>query len=76
MNKRMVDIIDTNGNKVGEIRNGASSTEVAIMMRKQSISTCDYQLSSYKAESGKNKNCWKPAKSKNLATLISITHNL
>jgi GH24 family phage-related lysozyme (muramidase) len=76
MNKRMIDIIDTNGNKIGEIRNGACSTAVANMMRKQGISTCDYQLSTYKAESGKNKYCWKPAKSKNLATLISITYNL
>lgn len=76
MTKRMIDIIDTNENKVGEIRDGAGSTEVANMMRKQGISTCDYQLSTYKAESCKNKYCWKPAKSKNLATLISITHNL
>ena len=76
MNKQMIDIIDSNGNKVGEVRNAASSAEVANMMRKQSISTCDYQFSTYKAEDGKNKYCWKPAKSKNLATLISITHNL
>lgn len=76
MTKRMIDIIDSDGNKVGEIRSAASSTEVANMMRKQGVSSCDYQLSTYKAEDGKSKNCWKPAKSKKLATLISITHNL
>lgn len=72
----MIDIIDLNGEKVGEVRSAASSTEVANLMRKQGISTCDYQLSTYKAENGKSKNCWKPAKSTNLATLLSITHNL
>lgn len=76
MNKRMIDIIDSNGNKVGEIRSAASSSEVANKMRKQGVSTCDYEFSTYIAHDGKNRNCWRPAKSKKLATLISITHNL
>lgn len=76
MNKRLIDIIDLNGNKVAEIRSAASSTEVANMMRKQGLANCDYQFGTYTAKDGKNRNCWKPAKSKKLATLISITHNL
>lgn len=39
MTKRMIDIIDSDGNKVGEIRSAASSTEVANMMRKQGVSS-------------------------------------
>lgn len=76
MTKRMIDIIDSHGNKVGEIRSAAGSTEVANMMRKQGISICDYQFGTYTANDGKSRNCWRPAKLKKLATLISITHNL
>ena len=72
----MIDIIDSHGNKVGEIHDAVSSTAVANKMRKQGISSCNYQFGTYIAKDGENRYCWRPAKSKNLATLISITHNL
>lgn len=76
MTTRMIDIIDTNGTKVSEVRASANSTEVANKMKQKGISSCDYQFGTYKATNGVTKNCWRPVKGKSLAQLISVTHNL
>lgn len=78
LNKHMIDIIDLDGNKVAEIRSGACGAEVANKMRKQGIPNCDYQFGTYTAKDGKNRNCWKPVKSRKrlkIADLINVYHN-
>lgn len=75
MTKQMVDIIDLNGNKIAEIRAAACGVEVANKMKREGVSNCSYQFSTYKTADGVTRNCWKPARNKSLATLISITHN-
>lgn len=71
-----VDVVNSEGVKVGEVRACACSKEVENNMRTLGISDCRYELGSYETAEGKRRNCWKPVKRKNLADLIGITHNL
>jgi hypothetical protein len=71
----MIDIVDSNGNKISEIRCNARSVEVSNKMKRDFGIVQSYQLSSYTTGDGTRRDCWKPSRTKTLATLIGITHN-
>lgn len=70
-----IDVVNSEGVKVGEVRACACSKEVENKMRKLGISDYSYEFGSYETDNGDKRWCWKPVR-KSLATLISITHNL